>query len=244
MHIISYATLAQSQFPMVVKYNTVSQRHKHSPERLFIHINQCIHIVLAFTNNARQLIIHLKYFYQQKFNFFFRKFCLILINFILFDFSKKKVRILLFTVNRSTVTVHGYCWSQYKKLYCNTIYLLHYCIAIQFSSFLPLQYTLVYCNTISFLTLQVTIQSKYCNTILPTIQYSLLACNTILYCNSPRLFLQYNSSYSSLLLYNTKIVLQYNFHYNFSNPLSCNTIARLAIQKSSLFFFFHNTIGQ
>ena len=49
--------------------NTVSPRHKHSPEILFIHINQCIHIILAFTGNARQSIIHLKHFYQQKFHF-------------------------------------------------------------------------------------------------------------------------------------------------------------------------------
>ena len=176
---------------------------------------------------------------------------LFLFDFILF-FKNFFFRNLLFTVDRSTVTVHGYCWSQYKKLYCNTIYLLHYYIAIQFSSFLPLQYTLVYCNIISFLALQVTIQSLYCNTIRATthplqytllscntilhaIQYSLPACKTILYCNSPRLFLQYNSSYSSLL-YNTKIVLQYNFHYNFFfqpsllqyNCKACNTI----------FFFF------
>ena len=49
--------------------NAVSLRLKHSPETLFIHINQCIHIVLAFTGNARQSIIHLKHFYQQKFHF-------------------------------------------------------------------------------------------------------------------------------------------------------------------------------
>ena len=49
--------------------NAVSLRLKHSPETLVIHINQCIHIVLAFTGNARQSIIHLKHFYQQKFHF-------------------------------------------------------------------------------------------------------------------------------------------------------------------------------
>ena len=63
---------------MAVKYNAVSLRHKHSPETLIIHINQCIHIVLAFTDSARQSILHLKYFFffQQKFhflNFFFPK---------------------------------------------------------------------------------------------------------------------------------------------------------------------------
>ena len=51
--------------------NAVSLRLKHSPETLFIHINKCIHIVLAFTSNARQLIIHSKHFYQQNFIFEF-----------------------------------------------------------------------------------------------------------------------------------------------------------------------------
>ena len=49
--------------------NAVSLRLKHNPKILFIHINQCIHIVLAFTSNTRQLIIHLKHFYQQKIYF-------------------------------------------------------------------------------------------------------------------------------------------------------------------------------
>ena len=53
-------------------FNSVSLRHKHRPETLFIHINQCIHIVLAFTGNARQSILHLKYCFQQK--FYFQKF--------------------------------------------------------------------------------------------------------------------------------------------------------------------------
>ena len=44
-------------------FNSVSLKHKHRPETLFIHINQCIHILLAFTGNARQSIIHLKHFY-------------------------------------------------------------------------------------------------------------------------------------------------------------------------------------
>ena len=154
MHIISYPTIAQSQFPMVVKYNTVSLRHKHSPETLFIHINQCIHIVLAFTSNARQLIIHLQHFYQQKFHFFFRKFCLILLKFFLFDFSKKNSN-LLFIVDQSTilftVTVHIYCSYllfifTVHDLSCNTICLL------QYTSSSVLQY-----NTPSF-----TIHHGYC----------------------------------------------------------------------------------
>ena len=145
MHIISYATIAQSQFPMVVKYNTVSLRHKHSPETLFKHINQCIHIVLAFTSNARQLIIHLKhFFFQQKFHFlkvsffFSRKFCLILLTFILFEFFFKKnyfFQNLLFTFDRSTllltvmfiITVHNYC-----RRYCLSQY--KNCIATHFFS--------------------------------------------------------------------------------------------------------------
>ena len=92
MHIVSYATTAQSQFPMVVKYNTVSLRHKHSPETLIIHINQCIHIVLAFTGNARQSILHLKYCFQQNFifkNFIFKNF--IFKNFIFENFIFRKI---------------------------------------------------------------------------------------------------------------------------------------------------------
>ena len=74
----SSSLLAIYTINMTVKSNAVSLRHKHSLETLFIHINQCIHIVLAFTGNARHSIIHLKHFYQQKFHFlkilFFRKF--------------------------------------------------------------------------------------------------------------------------------------------------------------------------
>ena len=79
---------------MAVKYNAVSLRHKHSPETLIIHINQYINIVLAFTDSARQSILHLKFFFfsfnknfiflKILFIFFFRKFCPILFDFILF----------------------------------------------------------------------------------------------------------------------------------------------------------------
>ena len=70
--------------------NSVSLRHKHRPEILFIHINQCICIVLTFTGNARRSILHLKHCFQQNFifknfifeNFIFQKFCQILIDFI------------------------------------------------------------------------------------------------------------------------------------------------------------------
>ena len=92
MHIISYATTAQSPFQMVVESNTVSLRHKHSPETLFIHINQCIRVVLALSGIARQSILHLKYCFQQNFifknfifeNFIFRKFYQNLFDFFLF----------------------------------------------------------------------------------------------------------------------------------------------------------------
>ena len=72
--------------------NSVSLRHKHRPEILFIHINQCICIVPAFTSNARRSILHLKHCFQQNLtfenfifeNFIFQKFCLIFFDFILF----------------------------------------------------------------------------------------------------------------------------------------------------------------
>ena len=95
MHIIFYATTVQSRFQMVVKSNTVSLRHKHSPETLFIHINQCICIVLALSGIARQSIFHLNYCFQKNFileififeNFIFRKICLILFDFYLILFN-------------------------------------------------------------------------------------------------------------------------------------------------------------
>ena len=72
--------------------NSVSLRHKHRPEILFIHINQCICIVLAFTGNARRSILHLKHCFQQNLIFeilflkilFFEFFFQILFDFILF----------------------------------------------------------------------------------------------------------------------------------------------------------------
>ena len=71
-----------TQLTWQLNLNTVSLRHKHGPETLIIHVNQCIHIVLAFSSNARQSNLHLKYCFQQKFilenfNFFFRNFYLI-----------------------------------------------------------------------------------------------------------------------------------------------------------------------
>ena len=75
--------------------NSISLRHKHRLEILFIHINKCICIVLAFTGNARRSILHLKHCFQLNLifenfifeNFYIRKFCLILIDFILFLFN-------------------------------------------------------------------------------------------------------------------------------------------------------------
>ena len=66
----------------IVQWNFTRRDHPGNPRRvsgsgpvtetLIIHINQCIHIVLAFIGNARQSILHLKYCFQQK--FYFRKF--------------------------------------------------------------------------------------------------------------------------------------------------------------------------
>ena len=160
---------------MVVKCSTVSLRHKHSPETLIIHINQCIHIVLVFTSNARQLIIHFKTFLSTKISFLkISFFCSkILSHFIKFYFiwflKKKKFFFskVLFMDYCSRITVHGLLLVTIQKLYCNTICLLHYYLAIQFSNFLPLQYTLVYCNTISIL----FASPLYCNIML---QYNFL----------------------------------------------------------------------
>ena len=64
-------------------------------------------------------------------NFIFRKFCLFVFDFILF-FKKKKIRNLLFTFDRSTITIHrllfiDYCSSiTVHNLSCNTICLLQY----------------------------------------------------------------------------------------------------------------------
>ena len=52
--------------------NSVSLRHKHRPEILSIHINQCICIVLAFTGNARRSIFAFKTLFSSK--FYFQKF--------------------------------------------------------------------------------------------------------------------------------------------------------------------------
>ena len=156
---------------------------------------------------------------------------------------------LLFTV-LFNVTVHDYCWSQYKKLYCNTIYLLHYYIAIQFSSFLPLQYTLVYCNTISFIALQVTIQSflQYNIAFQPAIQFC-IATHLDYYCNT----IQATQAFFSTIQF---CVLQYNASTTSPSHvtiqcLSCNTISLQFFQPSllqynckacnTIFFFLHNT---
>ena len=91
MHIISYATTAQSPFQMVVKSNTVSLRHNHSPETLIIHITQCIRNHFAF-----KILFSTKFYFQKFYlfeNFIFRKFYQNLFDFIrfyliLFEFNK------------------------------------------------------------------------------------------------------------------------------------------------------------
>ena len=99
-----------------------------------------------------------------------------------------------------------------------------HCITIQSSlAFAPQsQYTSVYCDT--------------------TPAFPAFSCNTInciviqFQANTP--ILQYNPTTFFSAIQTS--VLQYKnffFHYNFSSPLSYNTIARLAIQ-------IHNTIGQ
>ena len=84
MHIIFYATTAQSRCQTVVKPNTVSLRHNHSLETLIIHITQCIRNHLAF------IILFSTKIYFQKFYFlkfyFFENF--IKIYLILFEFNK------------------------------------------------------------------------------------------------------------------------------------------------------------
>ena len=52
--------------------NSESLRHKHRPEILFIHINQCICIVLAFTGNAKRSHFAFKTLFSMK--FYFQKF--------------------------------------------------------------------------------------------------------------------------------------------------------------------------
>ena len=169
---------------------------------------------------------------------------------LLFLFSKKKIRNLLFTVDRSTITVHGYCTRlllvTIQKLYCNTILnpsslLLQYNflpIAIHFQQplvaihFVVLQYNSnplhsLYCNTMQHLAIQ-------CPSLAATpLQYTSLYCNTIFQPLSPPK-LQYNTSIAIQFMANLPhIAIQLPFSCNtiaikkISSPLSCNTIARL-----------------
>ena len=75
-----------TQFKWQFNFNTVSLRHKHSPETLIMLIIQFIYYVPAFLSNASQLIQLIKsFFFNKKFifkNFIFPKFCLILLDFI------------------------------------------------------------------------------------------------------------------------------------------------------------------
>ena len=90
------------------------------------------------------------------------------------------------------------------------------CIVIQFSLLQPFCHNTLDC---------IAIQSK--PTQQPLLQYTPVYCNT----NSTL------QAYFSSIQYS---VLQYNFHYSFSSPLSCNTIARLAIQKKKKNFSQYN----
>ena len=143
-----------------------------------------------------QSISHLKYCLQQNFifeNFILRKFCQI---YLIFQKKKKfESHCSHLTGQRycSRITVYGllfidYCWSQYKNCIVTHFQQPLFCLAIQFL-LKP-----SYCNTLFQLPslaihsciLQYNFLSSPSshNTILPAIQYSLPACNTILYCNS------------------------------------------------------------
>ena len=111
---------------MVVKYNTVSLRHKHSPETLFIHINQCIHIVLAFTSNARQLIIHFKAFLSTKISFLKISFLKISFLKISFFFSKILSHFILFDFSKFFF-FRKYCSQLTGQRYCSLIIFTDYC---------------------------------------------------------------------------------------------------------------------
>ena len=266
MHIVSYATTAQSRFQMVVKYKTVSLRHKHNPETLFIHITQCIHIVLAFTSNARQLIIHLKHFYQQKFyfqkfHFFFQIFvplCLILFYF----FPKKKKFPKFVTVH---CTVHSYCSQvlfpklQYNlfiaihfqqclpAMYCNTIHL-----PLQYPSF-PLQYTfiLLQYNSLPYLQASLQYNSLYCNTIFqplsPPIAIHFLSQKDYIAIQSvshQTPLLQYNSNPTSLLLqYKTKPTTLPRLQYNFPIAIQSQANYTLLLQYNCNTIFFSSPLS-
>ena len=163
-----------------------------------------IYYVLAFIGNARQLISTCQIIFSNKNfiffffgNFIFLKFVSFYL--ILFYFSKKNFfffeiycsqltdQRLLFTDYCSWITVRGLLFTDYCSL-----------ITVGHNTKIVLQHNLptalLHCNTIFQLPslaihsciLQYNFLSSPSshNTILPAIQYSLPACNTILYCNS------------------------------------------------------------
>ena len=122
-----------------------------------------------------------------------------------------------------TVTVHGYCWSQYKKLYCDTLFPLH------------LQYN--YCNTI-FLqyTLNLLLQYNPLGQISVTdSQYTFCIVTQHLPEAMPPSSLQYNSciaiqfffnshsspshlQYTDCIAIQSPFFLQYSSHCNTNHP--------------------------
>ena len=109
-----------------------------------------------------------------------------------------------------SLTIHS-CILQYNFHVVCFPTILQYNVAIQFPPSLAIQ---------SLATTQPRLQYNFC------------------IATQPRLFLQYNSSYSSLLLYNTKIVLQYNFFFTTIFPA-----LSLAIQLQGLQYKFTIQLG-
>ena len=112
---------------------------------------------------------------------------------------------------------------------CNTIFQLpslaiHSCI-LQYNFHVVCFPTILQYNVAIQFPPSLAIQSLA--TTQPRLQYNFCIAT------QPRLFLQYNSSYSSLLLYNTKIVLQYNFFFTTIFPA-----LSLAIQLQGLQYKF------
>ena len=210
-----------------------------------------------------QSILHLKYCIQKNFifenfifenfifeNFIFRKFYQ-----ILFDFAKKKFRkycsqltgqcyyslvLFAFTVHS---TVHGYCWSQYKKLYYNTFPAAPCCLAIQFPfPCLAIQfpfYATIQSNT-SCNTLSSQPTTQPCNTICCiAIQFPILKPSSLQYKNC--IAIQSTSlAHPRPLYHNTMPLLQYkNF---FSQYNMGSSPKRFSTKKNSaliFFFLFH-----
>ena len=144
----------------------------------------------------------------------------------------KKISKLLFTIDRSTLlficNVQGYCslllftgtvghntkivlqhnlpssLLPYNTIFQLPFLAIHSCI-LQYNFYVVCFATILQYNVAIQFPPSLAIQSLA--TTQPRLQY-----NFVLQLNTT-LFLQYNSSYSSLLLYISKIVLQYNFLY-------------------------------